>query len=66
MAAREYDRVWWAPISSDGMDIPGLVHRCHTAVLIASTTRAQLDPMALGTCRYCDEMMPVHPEGGAT
>lgn len=53
MIPRGNDQIYWAPIGSEGISIPGLVHRCPTAVLIAPTRRDQLDPMAQGKCRYC-------------
>jgi hypothetical protein len=59
MVARGNDRIYWAPVGTETMGIPGLVHRCPTAVLISSATRDQLDYMAQGRCRYCDELLPV-------
>lgn len=44
-----------------GRRIPGLIHACPTAVLTSPTFRESLDPMALGTCRYCGERLPASP-----
>lgn len=35
-----------------------LLHVCPTAVIVAPVRREELDPMALGECRYCRESMP--------
>lgn len=60
------DRIWWARTEADLVDkrgrrIPGLIHACPTAVLTSPTFRESLDPMALGTCRYCGERLPASP-----
>jgi len=57
--ARGNDPIYWVPAGTETLGIPGLVHRCPTAVLVTSVSRDQLDPMALGKCRYCEELMPV-------
>lgn len=59
---RADDRIYWAPLGSRGTIInphfPWLVHLCPSAVVVHPATRHQLDPMALGVCRYCREPLP--------
>lgn len=60
VTARADDRIYWAP--TDTRISPhsvALWHPCKAAVVVDPVTREQLDYMALGTCRYCDEKLPV-------
>ena len=52
------DRIWWTPdislvVDKRGRRVDGPIHVCPTAVLCCLAVRESLDPMALGTCRYC-------------
>lgn len=35
-----------------------LYHPCPTAVMVGIVTRDNLDPVALGTCRFCGVELP--------
>lgn len=61
MSARAIDTIYWGPLGARDVPPPGLglVHLCPQAVLVTTTPRECLDPMALGTCRYCHEPLPV-------
>ena len=56
------DEIVWAPPLDVLREIGTLdgrvVHWCPMAVLIASVSRAALDPLALGLCRYCHVPLP--------
>lgn len=62
MTAKAEDVIFWAPPDARGTILkahfPYVVHKCPTAVIVAQTTREQLDPMAFGSCRYCQEPLP--------
>lgn len=68
MSARPDDRIYWVPADrrltfyAVPDDKPTLWHSCPTAVAGSQATREQLDPMALGTCRYCGERLPMSPD----
>lgn len=58
------DLLWWVFAPGDlfnqrGLRVPGWAHVCPFAILIARVPRESLDPMALGTCRYCGS--PLEP-----
>lgn len=58
------DVIWWCLPNTRSTIFPASVlrHICPTAVIAALVTREQLDPMALGYCRYCGGNLP----GGET
>lgn len=68
MKARADDMIYWVPPDYRGTlrrieDLGlALVHPCPTAVLVTQQRRDQLDPMALGECRWCGGQMPVRGE----
>lgn len=70
MSAQGSDRIYWAPPEVHGTVVRmaknglALLHACSSAVIVAPTRRDQLDPMALGVCRYCGERLPVSPSTG--
>lgn len=58
------DMIYWAPPEVRGTIVRmaemgvALLHVCPTAVIVAPVRREELDPMALGECRYCREPLP--------
>ena len=70
LPARGDDPIYWAPPDVRGtvvrMNEMGVafLHRCPKARIVTLTSRDSLDPMALGTCRYCHQPLPV-PETNA-
>lgn len=63
MTARADDRVLWLAREHQHTLHAGLLyHVCPHAIVGSWQSREQLDPMALGTCRYCGERLPVPPD----
>lgn len=62
MNARASDSMYWTPVGRPVLTSSGsyitLAHWCPFAVVQAVTRRDCLDPMALGTCRYCEQPLP--------
>lgn len=58
--ATEHDRIWWTPVGFPEQNLPpgDSRHECTMAVVMVPTFRIALDPMALGTCRYCKQPLP--------
>lgn len=53
------DPIWWGPLETRGSVLRLSHHRCPHAVVVSLAIREQLDPMALGTCRFCGERLPL-------
>ena len=60
MTARADDTIIWAPPNErlGKLGHTPLVHRCPTAIIAVACARQSLDPMALGSCRYCGAKLP--------
>jgi hypothetical protein len=56
------DRIYWIPQGVLDFRATGrgvfLIHMCPLAVVIKPVRRDELDPMALGECRYCFAPLP--------
>lgn len=66
MIATARDAMVWAPIGQEFSTEYGLVHNCTLSVVASVTVREALDPMALGTCRFCGERLPAPAEDGGS